>query len=387
MIPPQNPSNQSNPQTREQNAERVSEQKTRPPGDLLEEERALERELNHYFSLEREELPPLYIQTMLSEHGGDWMIPPKLEDRLTDRVFQTLQLPRQSFISRPVKPHKKTYRYQHLRYLPRALGIGAAFVAGMMALLTILAPLAQQISQLVSQAGFSGYEGGSLSSLALTQYLSPRQTQAAVNFPVYWLGKSPVNYTYESLLLHMSQSWSDGPVVELQYGHTDAHIGYGRLTIYEFRPAGGKTALEVVAPHAVERTMVGNQPGVIVHGHWTYQNGDLLWDSGTQVQLFYQVDDIVFWFIADQRDAATPKAFLHLTSLLRELYLGMPNPHLPELPQPPRAIVAEPLMPAAVGELIDQVPVGTSSDRSSMVYLALGQPPDGSRGAANMLSP
>ncbi len=380
MIPPQNQPNRSNPRPGEQEAEQVSEPETRNSSDFLEEEWSLERELNHYFSPEREELPPLYIQTMLSEQG-DWMVPAKLEARLTERVFQALQLP-----SQPAQPQQTRPRLaRQLAYLPRTLGISSAFLTGMMALLMIITPLAQQVSQLLSQTGFPGYGSAALSSLALTHYLSPRQTQAAINFPVYWLGKNPINYNFESLLLHMNQSWSDGPVVEVQYGHTDARIGYGRLTIREFRPAGGHTALEVVDPYAWEQAQVGDQPGIIVIGQWTHQNGELLWDADSQVQLFYQENGIVFWLTADQRDEATMQGLVSLTSLFRELYLGAPNPHLPELSQPPRAIQAEPLLPAAVGKQIDQIPVGISTTTDAIVYLALGQPPNDSRVTANNL--
>jgi len=377
MIPPQRQPGEFNSKTDQTEAEQNGAPETLYTTDFADEEWPLERELNSFFNLEREELPPLYAQTMLSEQGP-WAAPSRLEEQLVSRIFDQLQLPYQPESRQRRKPHQKPRRKRALRYLPRALGLGSALIGGMLGVLMLLAPLAQQVSLLLSQDGISAY-ASSLSTLALTTYLSPRQTQEAVPFSVSWLGANPMNYTFDSLVLHMGQSWSDGPVVELQYGHTDARVGYGRLTLREFRPANGATAIEVADPSAVQQTQVGHQSGTFIYGQWTHQNGELLWDAGAQVQLFYQANGLVFWFTADQRDAASLETFTTLINSLRTLYLGPANPRLPELSQPPRAIQADPLAPAAVSKQINQVQVGVSADTSATAYIALGLPPDDGR--------
>lgn len=345
--------------------------------NFLEEDQALERELNTFFNPEGEDLPPLFVQTLMSERNN-WTIPPGLEQRLISRVFHRLQL-RQPAASQPQKqPEQKPPGYQTLRRLPQRLGLGAALGLAMLLLVAFLPALGQEGRVLLIQAELSGsgYSSVANATLGLAQYLSPRQTAEAVPFPVYWLDKNPVNYTFQALLLHMGQSWSDGPVVELQYGHNDLHIGYGRLIIREFRPAGGNTSLEVVDPSGAQRVELDGTTAVSINGQWVQADGETFWQTGFQTQLLYQTPDgLVLWFIADARDEATLQSFELLVQSLEPLYLGPPRLQVPELNDMPQAEVAAALVAAVPTTVTSQLLVGSSVDQSASVYIALGALP------------
>ncbi len=343
--------------------------------DFLEEDLALERELNALFNPESENLPPLYVQTLMTERST-WAIPPGLEERLIARTFRRLQLPLPTDTKEEQEPpHQPSPGYRLLRRLPRPIGVGATLGLVLLLLIFLLPGLGQEAHILFLQAQLPvpGYAGASSSPLALTQYLSARQTAEDVPFPIYWLNRNPVNYTFQSFLLHMNQPWSDGPVVEFQYGHTNPRIGYGRLIIREFHPAGGDTPLEIVDPGAARVVQLGDTSAVYINGQWVQENGEIIWQTGVETQLLYQASDgLVFWFIADARDEATLSSFESLVGALEPLYLGPPRPQVPELNSIPQAEAAASLPAAAPGTVVSQLLVGESADQTARIYIILG---------------
>ena len=71
------------------------------PDDFSEEDFEFARELNALFSLDREEMPPLFVQTLLaSEDPRLQPIETGFEKKTSARVFRRLRLKRQIFRSR-----------------------------------------------------------------------------------------------------------------------------------------------------------------------------------------------------------------------------------------------------------------------------------------------
>lgn len=360
-------------------SEQEDTQERSDAADFQAEDWALERELNTFFNPQGENLPPLFVQTLMSERSN-WTIPPGLEERLVSRVFRRLHLPEPAPRAPEPPPAQKLPGYYRLRYLPRTIGLGATLGIALLLLLIFLPALGQEADIFLAQVRLPGsaYSGITRSSLALTQYLSPRQTAEEVPFSIFWLDRNPGNYTYQSLLLHIGQPWSDGPVVELQYGHSDPRIGYGRLIIREFHPAHGDIPLEVVDPHAAQIVQLGDTSAISINGQWVEEEGESIWQDGFQTQLLFQAPDgLVFWIIADARDIATFQSFEALIGSLQPLYLGPPRPNLPELNDLPQAEAVAPLSPVVPGTVIGQMLVGTSADLRATVYVALGFLPDG----------
>jgi hypothetical protein len=219
------------------------------------------------------------------------------------------------------------------------------------------------------------YPHQAINDLVLTQYLSLRQAEESVPFQSFWLGESQGGYQYQSLLLHMGQQWADGPVVEVQYRLPQA-TGTGLLSMREFLPSPGSTVLLVVAEHAAQQVQVAGQPAIYINGRWVRHQGELTWEYGTQAELLYQANGLIFWMTADQRDGATPASLEALAAALKVLYMGAPRVHLPELSAPPRAQAAAALSDASLGEVVALVPAGASPQTGAAVYIALGQPPD-----------
>ena len=374
MIPQSPQPNDINPDE----ARQEQEQDTLSDLDFLADELSFAQELNSLFNLEQEELPPLFVQTLHNEQI-DLMAPSRLEQRLRYRVFRKLQLPQRPLAPEQPRQEHPPKRVGILRTRSKILSLSALIAVLMVSLLafgpSVIANLQLAVISTPNQAP-SGYTEEQNASGLLTHYLSIRQTEDAIPFNTYWLGHDPGNYNYESLLLHTGQSWSDGPVVELQYGHSDPRFGYGRLILREFRPAANTiTTLQVVPPEAVQTVQVTDDiEGIYINGRWDRLNGETAWTFNTEAQLLYQAKGLVFWVTVDLRDETTSTRLVNLVNTaMQQLYLGPPRPHLPELPSPPLAQNAPALGQQTMDASEEPMIVANFPDTYSTVYIALSE--------------
>ncbi len=346
------------------------------PADFSAEDLALARTLNSLFAVEREELPPLFIQTLAAD-AQHWAAPSGLIQRVTYHVFRRLHIPR-----RPLHAHVEQTRLRGLQSLkrrPRTVGLGTVLAVVLLGLAILLPSFAGTMQQFIS--GKSGVKIASnaskylLTDGELTQYLSLPQLQQAVPFQPYWLGKAQGGYKYQSLLLHMGQQWADGPVLEVQY-HQLSYTGTGFLSVREFQPVADKVILQVVENGAATLVQINGQRAIYINGRWVRHRGALVWEYGTQAELIYQQNGLFFWITADQRDGATLASLEAMVTSLEHLYLGIPRPNLPEGSPPPPAQVASTLAEASLGDVITMMSANASSTSGSAVYIALGEPPD-----------
>lgn len=345
------------------------------PGDFSTVDLSLARDLNSLFSVEREELPPLFVQTLAGD-CHDWQAPSGLTQRVTYRVFRRLHLPRRLFHT--AQRAEKPAGVQALKRLPRTVGVSTVLALLLMSLVAVAPSFANGLRLLLGNTGVQvapSYPHQAINDMVLTQYLSLREVEDSVPFQSFWLGESQAGYHYQSLLLHMGQQWADGPVVEVQYRLPEA-TGTGLLSVREFLPAPGSTVLLVVAEHAAQQVQVAGQPAIYINGRWVRHQGELSWEYGTQAELLYQANGLIFWITADQRDGATADSLEAMAAALKVLYMGMPRVRLPELSAPPRAQAAAALSDASLGEVVALVPAGASPQTGAAVYIALGQPPD-----------
>ena len=377
MIPQSPQPNDINPDE----AEQEQEQDFLSDLDFLTDELSFARELHSLFDLEQEELPPLFVQTLHNEQA-DLIAPARLEQRLRYRVFRKLQLPQRSLTQEQLEQNYTSKRWNTLRRRGKILSLGTLIATVMIALLafgpSVIANLPLVAISTPNQAAPGYTEGENVSRLIPTQYLSIRQTEDAIPFDAYWLGNAPGNYNYQSLLLHTGQDWSDGPVVELQYGHLDPRYGYGRLILREFRPAANTiTTLQVVPPEAVQTVQVTDDTeGIYINGRWDYVNGETTWTYNTEAQLLYQAKGLVFWITVDLRDETTSTRLINLVNTaMQQLYLGPPRPHLPELHSPPLAQSASALSQQTLNASEQPMIVAVFPDTYSTVYIALSETP------------
>ena len=348
------------------------------PGDFSSEELSLARDLNHCFDLEQEDLPPGFVQTLCAE-ASVWAAPSGLTPRVTYRVFRRLHLPRHLFGHDHPTSAAGPRGFRRPGRLPRTLGLSTVLALLLLSLVTAAPSFAQGMRFLLGRTGVvvvPSYPKPAVAPMVLTKHLPLQAAQAAVPFPIYWLGNAPAGYSYQSLLLHMGQAWADGPVVELQYQSTDPAQGNGRLVVREFRPASGAMVLQVVAQGATYPAQVGEAPALFIDGRWVNAREGVIWASGTQAELLYEAHGLIFWITSNQQAGETMTSLEQVAGVLEPLYLRVLHPTVPELQPPSQAEVADALAQPALGEVVSLIPAGASPEPGAAVYIALGSPPD-----------
>jgi hypothetical protein len=363
----------------------VTEEGRVSPVDFSSEELVLARDLHTLFPLEDETLPPYFIET-ICPRPATWQAPVGLTPRVTYRVFRRLHLPRRLFPP-PSRPLSSQAGVVRLGRLPHKLAFSTVLMLILLSLVTVVPSFAQGVRVLLGRTGVQvtpHYPQLLLDPQVQVQYLSLGEVSQAVPFPVYWLGTTAQDYQYQALLLHVGQTWADGPVVELQYGRTSATAGSENLIVREFRPATGATVLLVVATGSEQQVQVGDQPAIYVDGQWVQKRQAVVWEYGTHAELIYEAHGLIFWISADQHAGANASMLEEQALALKPLYLGAGRSHAPVATiqpgvqaqaGPPNAQVAAALDTASLGEVVALIPVGASPQTGAAVYIALGAPP------------
>lgn len=347
------------------------------PADFSAEDLSFARTLNEIFDLEQEELPPLFFQTMTSPRI--WAAPEGLEQRVRNQVFEQLDLSRPRAAQPAVEPRRLVPALP-LRRMPRTVGLSTVFALVLLSLVAVAPSFAHGVRLLLGQSGVQlapKYPAQTVPYQAQTQFLSLREAHEVVPFDIYWLGTTHAQYNYQSLLIHVGQSWADGPVVEFQYGLETASPGNGRLVVREFRPVSGSTVLLVVDQDSVQVVQVAGHQAIYIDGRWVQHGQETIWQYGTRAELVYEDHGMIFWITADQRDGANRDWLSNAVSSLEKLYLIQPRIHMPESTTISSIEWASALPSAEVGEVVAQIPAGVSPDTGAAVYVALGQPPEG----------
>lgn len=344
------------------------------PADFSDEELVLAHDLQRLFPLEQEQLPPRFVQTLASEETI-WVAPTGLEQRVTYQVFRRLYLPRQRSAPPGVSPGARP-RGRRPGPAPRLMTLGMLLVVIIVSLVTAVPSITQGLRVLVTQTGAQGASHAAQPLLAPQdpgQYLTPQAVRNVVPFPVYWPGMATGMYQLRGLVLHMGQSWADGPVVDFQYAR-GMSPGSGILTVREFRPVAHPTILQVVDQGAWHLAQVGNKQAIYIDGQWVQQRMAIVWRHGTQAELLYRANGLMFWITADQHDGAGEAM---LAAVAQELMpLSQPPTRLAEQMLRIKTRFAEALTEASLGEVFSWIQVDFSSGTKSPVYIALGTPPE-----------
>jgi hypothetical protein len=127
-----------------------------------------------------------------------------------------------------------------------------------------------------------------------------------------------------------SNTWADGPMIELIYDLAipDNQIkGTGQIVIREFKPT--QQVLQLVqdgAATAIDPDQNGNARAIYVDGQWS-RRGKLqpLWISGGRSEVIYQQDGVVFWIAGDQRDSIGKKALWSIAQSMQPLSFTRPT--------------------------------------------------------------
>jgi hypothetical protein len=294
------------------------------PADFGPDEIEFATALRALFSPEREELPPLYVQTLT----GDGRCPPieaSFEQKVTYQVFRRLGLERRGLFE-PLRGPAGDQRPQvwaPVRRLGRVGGVVAACAAVLMIVSVVLASpsFAAGVRILLSHTGVqpvASYPAGVLPSTSVKQHGRDSVPSTPLS-QVDWLGSAAAGYVYQNTRLDSATGWSDGPIVELIYQRPGNTPGSGMLDVREFRLSPAYAGvLQTVEYHSATAVTVGDQPGVYVDGRWVHagQRG-YVWEYGVKSELIFERDGLIFWIVADQRDGTAQNQLIAIAGQLQ----------------------------------------------------------------------
>lgn len=295
------------------------------PDDFSAEDMAFAQELESLFSLDDEEVPPFFAQTLLEpDQPRCQIVEQGFEQKTYARVFRRLQLRRRLFRSRtpfnlpgrslpPGRPMMALLTACILLVVVTMITTGTSFAAGMAILwsgthsgVLQVQEYPKGISTHVTQKQNIRYSG-----LSQPTQISMISIQRNLLFSMYWPESLPDNYALDSLsiLSGPDQSWADGSVIQLNYDYllpgVKAH-GTGHIAIREFKPTG--RVLAVVQEGAARTIAIGNnnsgQIAIYIDGHWGQKTkvSQVTWMFGTRSELIYEHNGIIFWIVGDQLD-------------------------------------------------------------------------------------
>ena len=308
------------------------------PPDFSEEDIAFAQELKTFFALDEEEVPPYFVQTLLEPDDPRFqVIDPGFEHKTRSNVFRRLKLHRRLFT---------------LRRPPQG-----AVVNGVLARRPLLALLASCLLFMLFTAAFTNqsfaegmaillhnarsgvyqvhtYPKGVASvsygqNHAQPKHISPAEAQHRLHFPMYWPQVTPNNYLLENMFLYQesTQTWADGPMLELEYDDTSPGVtthGIGEIAIREFKP--NEDILQVIEADAADAIQIdtkGRAQAIYVDGQWDSSNRfSPHWVYGGRSELIYQKDGVVFWIVGDQRDGIGKDALLKIAQSLEVVNIG-----------------------------------------------------------------
>jgi hypothetical protein len=308
------------------------------PPDFSEEDIAFAQELETLFALDEESTSPYFVQSLLElDDPGFQAIEPGFEHKTRAHVFRRLKLHRRLFT-------------------PRRPPLGAV-VNGVLARRSLLALLASCLLFMLFTAAFTSqsfaegmaillrdarsgvyqvhtYPNGIASvsyrqNNAQPKHISLAEAQHRLHFPMYWPQATPNNYLLENMYLYQesTQTWADGPILELGYDDTSPGAithGIGEIAIREFKP--NEDILQVIeagAADAIQIDTKGRAQAIYVDGQWVSSNRfSPHWVYGGRSELIYQEDGVVFWIVGDQRDGIGKDALLKIAQSLEVANIG-----------------------------------------------------------------
>lgn len=303
------------------------------PADFSEDDVAFAQELSTLFALDKEEMPPYFVQTLLEPHDQRFQLAEHgFEHKVRAHVFRRLKLKRRLF--QPLRPSLTTLA----SVVPVRRSSMVLIASCLLFLLFTVAFTSQSFVEGVAILLHSTRSGvyqvhnyPEKVSLATSGQNAVRPTQInlpaaeqLLHFPMYWPQALPNDYLLEQAYLYQEsqQTWTDGPILELHYDYTNPRIvtnGTGDIAIREFKP--GADVLQLVqsgAAHSIQTDTKGIAQAIYVDGQWVSPNRfSHRWQYGGRSELIYQRDGVVFWIVGDQRDGIDQNALLKIAQSLQ----------------------------------------------------------------------
>jgi len=288
------------------------------PQDFSEEEIAFAQELDSFFALDKEQIPPYFVQTLLEPDDPRFQaVEDGFEHKTRARVFRRLNLHRRLFDTRGSVPATIAGRISSQR--PFLILVAACLLFVLFTVAFTSQSFVEGVSILLHGARGGVYQIHSYPTGVLSasydknndhsMRMNLSDAQQRLHFPMYWPQVTPKNFDLDGINLYQdpAQTWADGPVLELQYDYSapgaSSH-GSGEIAILEFKP--NADVLQVIGLGAAQIILTdakGYAQAIYVDGQWVWLNRiSHRWISGGRSELIYQRNGVVFWIVGDQRD-------------------------------------------------------------------------------------
>ena len=340
------------------------------PADFSCEEAEFAAELRDLFDPQREELPPLFAQTLI-ENDHHAAIEPGYEHKVAYQVLRRLDLPRAPLVT-PRSAFLRSFS-EGLRQMSRPVvsSVSALLIAMLMTVVIAAPSFAAGLHILLSHTGVVQVQSypGNVHTSGTMAHPRSQQRDIATMADLQWFGPEVDGYTYSSVSFSVPQSWSKGPVADVEYVKTTVGQGSGLLDIREFRPAADlASVLQVVATGAATPVTVNGMPAVYVDGRWTTSSGRPTWQWGIKSELICESNGLILWITADQRDNVGQSDLVAIASHLAPTALAKLAPSQPSL-----RFVGEELQGSLQnptdGEVLALVPLGSTPDSSQVSFI------------------
>ena len=326
------------------------------PDDFSLEEAVFARELNDLFALDEEDTPPLFVQTLMAGEDPRFdAVETHFETKTAARVFRRLKLKRHLFHRQ--KPQRLFAFWSSGFSVPRSLvKLSIGSIVFMLATMVMAVPsfasglnylwagahagvvqvdtypLLSRSPHTSNQSAQNGQTQNTGNSSAESHTMDLVATQRVLHFPMFWPQYIPSRYQQSAIYLYPGDtSWSDGPVLVMDYAYSLPGIAPRQITICEFKPNG--TVLQVVhngAAHEIRMGLDEASSGVYVTGQWTQQSlsASPSWSYTDRSELIFEDQDtgVVFWIVGDKRDGIDENELSNIANSLHIFNLN--NMHL-----------------------------------------------------------
>ena len=335
----------------------------RYPRDFSFDEEAFAEALREAFSLEYDDAPPDYAQTLLDDELRA-PTPAGYEQKMAYTVLRRLELPRRPLVEPSARRlwagggsawsaladlrDGETLR-RAAQYARRPLaGILGILVAVMISVVILASPAFASGVQVLLSGHTGVQETQGFPTSARSSSAGDADAAGAtvslfnIKTPISWLGSNSQGYVYQGIHLYQpttTPSWSNGPVVDMQYARSDRHGAISVLDIREFQIAKQYAGvLQAVQQGSATQISVGNTPAVYVNGGWTthvlHQESGMAggsnvaattysWVTGGQNELIFEQGGVIFWIVGSPADGMTQQTLVQFALALTPM-----SPHL-----------------------------------------------------------
>lgn len=357
------------------------------PDDFEIEDRQFADELHAFFPIEDEELPPLYIQTLLDEES---QAPLRRSDvrRMTYTIKRRLGLPQQPLFTRQWAPGAwmPEIKAESVAAAARRAGRPAMALVGLLifcmlgSILMATPSFAQGLRLIFGNTGaqqVAHYPG----NVVPEKHVDAAAAQTEP-MPMFWMGAISGNYFYQGMRMLPQEQYSRGPIVDLQYvlSQRDAQqTGSGILDIREFQISNSLSAvLQSVQEGSTSLVTVNGLNAVYVDGMWVMTQGQrTIWQSGTRSMLIFEQNGVIFWIVGDQRDGLGEAQLVQFASQMTSATMSsLMQPNLFSVRMIGAELSASLRDPIGYNtEVLSLIPRTSSPETAAGEFVTPGQPP------------